>query len=38
MLGCLALVATLPWQSVVAGLGVFAVGIAVRATRLRLGR
>jgi APA family basic amino acid/polyamine antiporter len=29
--GCLALVATLPWQSVVAGLAVFAVGLAGRA-------
>ena len=29
--GCLLLVATLPWQSAVAGLGVFAVGIAGRA-------
>jgi APA family basic amino acid/polyamine antiporter len=34
--GCLVLVATLPWQAVVAGLAVFAVGIAVRG--LRLGR
>ena len=33
--GCLLLVATLPWQSAVAGLGVFAVGIAGRATVLR---
>jgi APA family basic amino acid/polyamine antiporter len=32
--GCLVLVATLPWQSVVAGLVVFAVGIAFRLTRL----
>ncbi|HEY7594764.1 MAG TPA: APC family permease [Actinophytocola sp.] len=29
--GCLALVATLPWQSVVAGVGMFAVGLAGRA-------
>lgn len=36
LLGCLVLVATLPWQSVVAGVAVFAVGIAHRATRLRL--
>lgn len=28
--GCLLLVATLPWESVIAGLGVFAVGIAGR--------
>jgi basic amino acid/polyamine antiporter, APA family len=33
--GCLLLVATLPWQSVLAGLGVFAVGIAGRAVVLR---
>jgi basic amino acid/polyamine antiporter, APA family len=33
--GCLVLVATLPWQAVVAGLAVFAVGIAVRWVRLR---
>jgi basic amino acid/polyamine antiporter, APA family len=32
--GCLVLVATLPWQSVVAGLAVFAVGIAARWLRL----
>ena len=32
--GCLVLVATLPWLSVVAGLAVFAVGIAVRWLRL----
>lgn len=32
--GCVLLVATLPWTSVVAGLAVFAVGIAVRAGRL----
>jgi APA family basic amino acid/polyamine antiporter len=31
--GCLVLVATLPWQSVVAGLVVFAVGIAIRLIR-----
>jgi len=35
-LGCLVLVATLPWQAVVAGVAVFAVGIAYRITRLRL--
>ncbi|WP_040337040.1 APC family permease [Candidatus Blastococcus massiliensis] len=34
--GCLVLVATLPWEAVVGGLAVFAVGIAYRATRLRL--
>ncbi len=28
--GCLLLVATLPWESVIAGLGIFAVGIAGR--------
>jgi APA family basic amino acid/polyamine antiporter len=33
--GCLVLVVTLPWQAVVAGLAVFAVGIAVRWVRLR---
>ncbi len=31
--GCLVLVATLPWLAVVAGLAVFAVGIAIRAVR-----
>jgi APA family basic amino acid/polyamine antiporter len=37
--GCLVLVATLPWHSVVVGMAVFVVGIAVRAIRLaRLGR
>jgi APA family basic amino acid/polyamine antiporter len=35
--GCLVLVATLPWQSVVAGLVVFAAGIVVRVVRLRHG-
>jgi len=34
--GCLLLVATLPWQSVVAGLGMFTVGIVGRAFRVRL--
>ena len=34
--GCLLLVATLPWQSVLAGVAVFAVGIGVRLVRLRL--
>jgi len=33
--GCVLLVATLPWQSVVAGLGMFAVGIAGRVLVLR---
>jgi APA family basic amino acid/polyamine antiporter len=33
--GCLLLVATLPWTSVVVGVAVFAVGVAVRALRLR---
>lgn len=33
--GCAALVATLPWKSVVAGLAVFAVGVAYRWLRLR---
>ncbi len=32
--GCLVLVATLPWQSVVAGVAVFVVGIAIRWVRL----
>jgi basic amino acid/polyamine antiporter, APA family len=31
VVGCLVLVVTLPWQSVLAGLGVFAIGIAGRA-------
>ncbi|MBB3085790.1 APC family permease [Geodermatophilus sabuli] len=35
-LGCVVLVATLPWQAVIAGVTVFAVGIVHRATRLRL--
>ncbi len=33
--GCLVLVATLPWQSVVAGVAVFAVGVGYRVVRLR---
>jgi basic amino acid/polyamine antiporter, APA family len=33
--GCLLLVATLPWQSVISGLAVFAVGIIARAVVLR---
>jgi APA family basic amino acid/polyamine antiporter len=34
--GCLLLVATLPWPSVVAGAAVFLVGVGYRALRLRL--
>jgi APA family basic amino acid/polyamine antiporter len=34
-LGCLVLVATLPWQAVVSGLAVFALGVVVRWVRLR---
>lgn len=34
VIGCLALVVTLPWQSVVAGLGLFAVGLIGRAVVL----
>ena len=34
--GCVVLVATLPWTSVVVGVAVFAVGIAYRLIRLRL--
>jgi APA family basic amino acid/polyamine antiporter len=34
--GCLLLVATLPWTSVVAGLAVFAVGIVGRAVVLHV--
>jgi APA family basic amino acid/polyamine antiporter len=34
--GCLVLVATLPWTAVIAGAAVFAVGVAYRAVRLRL--
>jgi APA family basic amino acid/polyamine antiporter len=33
--GCLVLVVTLPWEAVVAGLAVFAVGVLVRVVRLR---
>jgi APA family basic amino acid/polyamine antiporter len=33
-LGCLTLVVTLPWQAVVGGIAVFAVGIAYRVVRL----
>lgn len=36
--GCVVLVATLPLTSVVAGLGVFALGVAYRLARLRLPR
>jgi basic amino acid/polyamine antiporter, APA family len=35
-LGCLVLVATLPWPAVIGGVAVFVVGIAYRAIRLRL--
>jgi APA family basic amino acid/polyamine antiporter len=35
LVGCLLLVATLPWQSVISGLAVFAVGIIGRAVVLR---
>jgi APA family basic amino acid/polyamine antiporter len=34
--GCLLLVAALPWQAVVAGLAVFAVGVGYRALRLSI--
>jgi basic amino acid/polyamine antiporter, APA family len=34
--GCLTLVATLPWQSVLAGLAMFAIGLAGRATARQL--
>ncbi|WP_232667514.1 APC family permease [Pseudonocardia sp. TRM90224] len=36
--GCLLLVATLPWQAVVAGTGMFALGIGYRVIRLHLQR
>lgn len=36
--GCLILVATLPWQSVVVGLGVFAFGVGGRAIAVRASR
>jgi APA family basic amino acid/polyamine antiporter len=36
--GCVVLVATLPWQAVVAGLAVFAVGACYRAARLAASR
>ena len=35
MVGCLLLVATLPWQSVVVGLAVFAIGLIGRAIAQR---
>jgi APA family basic amino acid/polyamine antiporter len=39
VVGCLGLVATLPWQSVAVGLVVLAVGVALRLGRLaRVGR
>jgi basic amino acid/polyamine antiporter, APA family len=37
-IGCVVLAVTLPWQAVVAGIGVVAVGVAYRALRLRLAR
>ncbi|GAA1470589.1 APC family permease [Microbacterium thalassium] len=36
--GCVVLCATLPWQAVVAGVAVFAVGAVYRAVRLRVSR
>jgi APA family basic amino acid/polyamine antiporter len=36
--GCLVLVATLPWQAVAVGSGVFAVGVAYRVVRLAVAR
>ena len=36
--GCVVLVATLPWQSVVAGIAVFVAGIGWRLARLRVAR
>ena len=33
--GCVVLVATLPWVSVIAGLAVFGVGVVLRVVRLR---
>ncbi len=36
--GCAVLAATLPWQSVVAGLAVVAIGLLLRAVRLRITR
>ncbi len=35
LVGCLLLIATLPWQSVVVGLGVFAIGLTGRAIAQR---
>ena len=37
-IGCVVLVATLPWQAALAGIAVFVVGIAVRALRLARAR
>ena len=34
--GCLLLVATLPWRAIVAGVGMFALGVGYRAVRLAL--
>lgn len=36
LVGCLILVATLPWQAVLAGTGVFAVGVVLRSVAVRL--
>lgn len=36
--GCLLLMATLPWQAVIAGIAVFALGLGYRAVRLTLAR
>ena len=36
--GCVILVATLPWLSVLVGIGVFVIGVAYRAIRLRVAR
>ncbi len=38
VIGCAALVATLPWQSIAVGCAVLAVGLAARAVRLGLAR
>ncbi|MDJ1113378.1 APC family permease [Microbacterium dauci] len=38
LVGCVVLGFTLPWQAVVAGVGVVAVGLALRAVRVRLTR
>ena len=36
--GCAVLALTLPWQSVVGGIAVIAVGVIARAVRLRISR